>query len=371
MRMIYLATALILLLAGASFAQMDTSQDMGTQGMDMSQVRATVQPGPVVRAGFPASADVFVGQRLVMRIPACAAGLSPMGRAQVIADRLNAAFDSGSSWTNTRVVEANGLWTVQIGDQLIATADPYSAQAFGISTGQLANRWANQTVLAMGGQPQQIFAQLQPVRQQVAGAQQQIGTAPTTGATGTRTVSLYNAGTGSGMGTATVSGPQSSLGTTGGVAVRQYTTEGATVYSFVPTTTGFACPQATRVTGIGVVTVPSSAFSTTGLRTGEQIEPMVSDAERWNTAINSQLTSANMAVGANTKVVPLYMDNTRIGAAQVTGTAQDLASTQAVMMSTEGDMYRFTASSSTTAMSPVSNVALSSVILFPESGAGM
>lgn len=407
MKVVYitLVIGLMVMMTGAAYAQMDQSQapaDQSQAQMNQAQpqastgttcpapaqaqapttFKATVQRGPVVMAGAPASADVFVNGRLAMRIAAPAGGMSTMQRAQIIADRLNAAFAAGESWNDMRVSQVGDNWTVNLGDRVIATADANSACVFGTTPGKLASKWATGTVVAMGGQPSAIAANLMPVPSMVAGSQQQ--TCPPAviswATTPTKSVPLLSAQTGGQLGTVTVAGPQSQLNMVNSVVVYQSSAaDGAQVWTFVPITGTTTTDNLTRVNGIGLTGVPASMVPTTAaVSTGTDMMSAISKSSSgWNSMINSNLSTTNLQItGASTKVVPLYSSGSRqvIGAAQVVGNASDVNNTQAVIAIVNGDNVSFTATSASCtplAGTPPSlnHVVVSSIILMPTSGA--
>ena len=333
------------------------------------QDKATVQPGPSIRAGFPASADVLVNGIFAMRIPAAAGGMSPMERAQAVADRLDQAFASGMTWQDLRVSQFGGLWGVAIGSQLVATADKNSARAFGLPTGQLASRWANQTVIALGGQPQMIASQLKPIPSMVAGARAEI--VPTWTTSQTKTVPLLDSETGNEMGSVMVAGTRTQLNKVNAVIVYASTSDGANVWTFVPVTSrSIMSPM--RVQGVGLVSMPSNLVPMTGWMTGSDVMQMISQSgTRWNSAISSSLISNKLQLQGNTKVVPVYsMDsNMIIGAAQIVGSMQGISQTQAVMLSPSGDMWKLSATAAqmppTGTPTGLTDVVVSSLIMIP------
>ncbi len=382
MRIVHLALTAILLvlLAFPVYAQMDQNQ-MDQDQMDQEAMNATVQQGPRLRPNLPFSADVLVNGTLAMRIPASAGGRTPMERAETIADRLNQSFAQGLTWQDTQVLQRNGLWTVNLGNNLIATADINSARAFNIQTGQLASRWARQSVIAMGGQPQLIAQQLLPIAVAVAGAQEELGAnwsiAPV------RSVPVINIANSERVGNITVAGPQNQVSRVNAVALYAYSADGANVWSFVPTTsatfTGVTVP---RVAGVGVIRVPASLLEMAGgMATGDDAAQAWSQMSptQWNSLINSRFSGWRVATTGSTKVVPLYsltMDQ-MVGAAQVVGDANAVAATQAVVVSEVNGAMSFsatrTAPSAITGQPPIqNNVVVSSLITFTGDGsAGM
>lgn len=346
---------------------------MSTMDQDQQAFMATVQQGPRVRAGLPMSADVFVNGVFALRVPASAGGLTPMQRAEVIANRMNQAFAAGSSWQDTQVLRRDGLWTVNVGNTLIATADINSARAYGIQTGQLASRWARQSVVAMGGQPQMIAQQLQPIATAVAGAQEELGAA--WAISPVRSVPAIDVSTGQTIGNITVAGPQNSLSRVNSTAVFAYDTDSANAYVFVPTTnTSITGVNAPRVMGVGVVRIPAGMIDMTGIRTGSdalQAINVMTPAE-WNADINNQAAAWQVRLNASTKVVPLYSldGNQIIGAAQIVGSAANVARAQAVAASSMNGSMAFSATATApTAISgqpsALNDVLVSAIIVFP------
>ena len=333
------------------------------------QNNATMQPGPSIGPGLPASADVMVDGIFALRVPASAGGMSPMQRAQVVADRLNQAFASGMTWQDLRVSQFGGLWGVAIGDQLVATADRNSARAFGLSPGQLASRWANQTVIALGGNPRMIASQLQPIPSMVAGARAEI--TPTWTTSQTKTVPLLGSQTGNEMGNVMVAGTTAQLNKVNSVIVYQSTSDSAQVWTFVPvTSTSVTSP--TRVQGVGLISVPSSLIPMTGWQTGNDVMQMINQSgTQWNAAISSSLTGNKLQLQGNTKVVPVYSmeSNQIIGAAQIVGSLQGVRQVQSVMVSPSGNIWKFTPTAaqmpSTGTPTGLTDVVISSLIMVP------
>ena len=336
---------------------------------DAQQMSATVQEGPVVRSSFPASADVFVNGLFALRIPAMAGGMSPMQRAQAVASRLNQAFESGLSWESLRVSQFQGLWGVGIDSRLVATADANSARAYRTSPGQLASRWARQTVIAMGGQPQMIASQLQPIPSMVAGERAEI--TPTWTTAQSKTVPLLDSATGNEMGSVMVAGTTAQLNMVDSVIVYQSTSDSANVWAFVPIT-GTAITSPTRVQGVGLLSIPAQLIPMTGWQMGSSLAPMITQSgTRWNAAIGSMLTTNKVQLRGNTKVVPVYSMDTNqiIGAAQVVGSMQGISQTQAVVASSSDNMWKLSATAAqmppTGTPTGLTDVVVSSLIMAP------
>ena len=334
---------------------------------------ATIQAGPVLRNNMPASADVLINGKQAIRIPASAGGLNPLQRAQIIANRLNQAFAAGYSWQNMRVSQLRGQWAVTLDNQEIATADIASAQMMGVSPEQLASQWATSTVVALGGQPQAIAMQIQPGGgpvQAVAGSQQQLGNI-TWCTQNTKSVQLLSSSTGNQLGFVTVAGTKNALGQTNSVVVYQKTCGQATVWTFVPIAGTALCGGLSRVPGVGLVSVPTSLVPTSGYTMGDQVVSMTNSmASQWNSTINSSLMQCGLQTNAATKIMPLYSSDAQkvVGAAQIVGNASDVQQTQSVMITSSGDLLKFTASpSQCTPMSGQSqtlqNVVISSIIM--------
>lgn len=369
----------LLLISGAVYAQMDQDQNQA-QTNAATSFNATVQQGPVLMRGQPASADVFVNGRLAMRIGASAAGMTPMQRAQVIADRLNQQFAAGVNWNDMRVAQINHEWAVTLGNNLVATATTGDARSMGTSTGSLASRWANQTVVALGGQPSMIAAQLRPSL--VAGAQQQTGMPGTVGAgpggawsvTPWKQVPMINGSTGAQIGMATVGGPQIDLNRVKAVAVYQSTSGSNTVWSFVPISSTSVTGTVRRVNQVGLVRLPEGMLplATASTMSSTDVTNMVTqNSAQWNSMINSNLSNNNLGLTASTSVVPLYdLENKRVvGAAQVVGTAAGIGQAQAVAAWVSDGEMRFNATQSTPdqimGMPPTLNDVVVSAIILP------
>ena len=333
------------------------------------QNNATVQAGPSIRAGYGPSADVFVNGLFAIRIPASAGGMSPMQRAQAVADRLNRAFANGMTWQDMRVGQFEGLWGVGIGDQLVATADRNSARAFELSPGDLASRWANQTVIALGGNPQMIASQLQPVPSMVAGARAEI--TPTWTTANTKTVPLLDSESGNEIGTVMVAGTTSQLNKVNSVIAYHHTSEGAEVWTFVPIT-GTSTTSPTRVQGVGLTSIPSNLIPMTGWMMGNDVTNAITDSgTKWNAAISSSLITNKLQLQGNTKIVPMYsMDSNQIiGAAQIVGSMQGVGQTSSVVASPSGSMWKLAATSAqvppTGTPTGLTDVVVSSLIMVP------
>ncbi|MHB1001806.1 MAG: hypothetical protein ACYC27_21410 [Armatimonadota bacterium] len=370
MKLIKIVLVLMLILTSAVMVSAQMSGDINQQNSG-----ATVQMGPVMQTGMLPSADIFVGQRLAMRIASSAGGFTPMERANIIAGRINNAFAAGLSWEDMRVSEMpNGTWTVAIGDRPIATADSQSARAMGISTARLANRWARQTVIALGGEPILVASQIDPVQVRVAGARQELGalrwsTSPT------KTVPLFRTADNTQLGNVMVAGPSANLDRVAAVAVYQYMTNDAMVWTFVPVATTGVTNQTRRILNVGLVSIPSGLLPMTGMQTGADITTILSQpGVPWNNRINTAFPEQRLRTVGASKIVPLYsMESGQIiGAAQVVGMSQAIAQTQSVVISTSGDMMQLSATSAagpfTAEPEALNNVVVSSLITFPASG---
>jgi hypothetical protein len=366
--------------SGSSSQQSVQSQTSGGQDKTMCQPsmkisKATVRRGPIVQAGQPRSADVYVDGKFAMRIPASADGRSPAQRANIIADRLNGAFASGMSWKDTRVAMVNKDWTVGLGNTVIATADSTSACMSGLSTSQLANRWARRTVVALGGKPRMIAAQLNPVRMKVAGSKQQIGSTSIWSTASTKSVPLINASDGTEMGTATIAGMQRNLKMANDVMVYKESVGDATVWSFVATTQPASCGPVTRVPGVGLVGVPSAVIPSSGYMMGSGVSQSIEQmSSQWNNSINSSLRQQSIQARGATKIVPLYSTGSQqvIGAAQIVGSRDAVVEANQVYASTSGDTIMFSTSATTPANAAtcppegLSNVVISSIVMIPQ-----
>jgi len=296
-----------------------------------------------------------------------------MQRADMIADRLRAAFTSGAQWQETQVLGRNGLWTVNIGDRLIATADVNSARAFGMQTGQLAGRWARQAVVAMGGNPQTIARQLMPIATAVAGAQQELGgnwmTAPV------KSVPALDVSSGETMGNVTVAGSQDSLSKVSAVAVYAYATDSANAYVFTPSSRASVSDVTVpRVMGVGVVRIPADLIDMTNIDMGDAAVQAFNESPpaEWNAEINSRLASWQIQLTASTKVVPLYSLDMRhvVGAVQIVGDANSIGQAQTIVASNVNSSIQFGATSMpwndiSGRPTMLDGVVVSAIIVFP------
>ena len=343
-----LMTALLLMLATACFAQMQ------------QPIRSSVQLGPVLRAGLPASTDVFVDGRFAMRIPTSAGGMSPMQRAQSIADRIDRVFAQGMSWESMRVSRVSGLWAVTADGMIVATADVNSARAFRMQTSALASRWARQTVVAMGGNPQMIAMQLQPISARVAGAREELATLNWM-VSPAKSVPLLSAVDGSQIGNVMVGGSSSRLNMANAVVVYESSADNTTIRTFVPISSTSISDPLMRVQGVGLVGIPSDMISVSGMMAGDEVMMAVTQmSSQWNNLVNSNLAQNSLQVSGNTKVVPLYSMNVSrvIGAAQIVGNSSAISNAQAVVLSSSDNMLMFGAISS-----PVSSISAQSAML--------
>lgn len=371
-------SAMIVLLLG--FLVMPTVAQMNQGQM---QPDATVQPGPQLRPGLPFSADVFVNGRFALRVPASAGGLSPMQRARRIADRLNQSFAEGASWQDARVARANGEWSVMLNNRIIATADVNSARAYRVSTGQLAARWARQSVVAMGGQPQLIAQQIMPAEVAVAGEQQEIGEPPTTppggpgaltwAATPTKTVPLLDAATGNEIGAVTIAGQRSSLNVADAVVMYTEPADSGTGYIMVPITGTSTTGTLTRANGVGIVGIPASLVQMDRIVTGADIPELTRERlTAVGNTIGNRLRDANLAVAAGTTVVPLYSTDTDevVGAAYVVGNASQIGRVRTVLVTMDDDVATFRSVAVTPPFTgtpdTLGNVVVSGVVVWTE-----
>jgi len=380
MRIVHIALVVCLLLAVASASMAATGQ---------RNIKVNARLGPTLASQANPSAYVLVNGKRVMHIPAQAGGFTPMQRATTIAGRLKSAFGAGYSWANMRIMQVCGLWCVAIDGRMIATADYNSACVFRTSTGMLASKWARQTVVALGGKPKMIASRLIPARQKVAGAKMQTGVCPPKEApcppgtitwmtSPTKTALLINAATGDEMGSVVVAGSQGQLNLVNAVAVYASLSCDQNIYSFVPITSASMSSQPVRVQGVGLVSIPSSMVSMSGMLTGDDAASKVTEfASKWNSMINANMKSCDIRLlNGTAKVVPLYSTdmNQIVGAAQVMGSASAIANVKAVLVSTSDDMLNFRATS--TACTPLGgspqildNVVISSIIVVPCPGA--
>jgi len=163
------------------------------------------------------------------------------------------------------------------------------------------------------------------------------------------------------------------------VAVYSASSSDQIVYTFVPITSASMTSHPTRVQGVGLVSVPASMVSMSGMLTGDEATSKINSMlSRWNNMINSKMTSCDVRLlNGSTKVVPLYATgmNMVIGAAQVAGAACDIANAKTVFVSMSEDMLMFTASS--TSCVPLGgepqmldNVLISSIIVIPSGAEG-
>lgn len=386
-----LVLSLVLILACACLAQASTAsssssnqQSIQTQSQSKAAQpaakisHATVRTGPALQAGQPRSADVYVDGKFAMRIAASAGGKSPAQRARIIADRLNAAFASGSSWKETKVASINGNYTVNLGNTVIATADSQSACMMGLSTAKLASKWARQTVVAMGGKPRMIASNFSAVRAKVAGSQQQIGMSSAWSTASTKSVPLISASDNSNLGMATIAGSSKNLNMANAVMVYKSTQNDATVWTFVPTAQATSQGSLTRVPGVGLIGLSSSVIPNTGYMTGSGVSQSIGQmSSQWNSSINSYMGQQKLMAQGATKVVPIYsVDNQMvIGAAQVIGSRSSVNQASQIYASTSGDMTNFVTSATTpttAATCPpegLKDVMISSIIMLPQAAA--
>lgn len=360
MKIVCLSITICLLIATVcmSFGQNDPN----------TQMKATVQPGPVMRTGVPASADVFVGSRLAIRVAAPAGGMTPLQRAQIIANRLNSAFTEGFTWQDTRVSQVGRNWTMGIGGRMIATADTRSARLMGVSPARLASNWGSNTVVALGGMPSMIASQLTPVTTAVAGSREEL--AVSWASTPTKDVPVLNASTGENLGTVMIGGPSRSIGAVNSVVLYEVTQGNMVVRTYVPIP-GTTTDKIARVPGVGIVGISVGMLPMSDLKMGSDTEAMVTkDASQWNGMINSTLSQNNVALRANSKVVPLYSTDQKqvIGAVQIVGSTQQITGTQRVDTTSSDTMLRFMAMGGPDNTTTMGQVVVSALIYMPTTG---
>ena len=369
MRIVHIALVICLLLAvvGAS-----------TTALGQQNINVAVKRASPLACGLPYSAYVFVNGTRAMHIPASASGMVPLKRAEIVAGRLKSAFASGMAWESMRVAYVNRNWVVAAKDTMIITADKNSACAFRTSEGGLASRWAKQTVVALGGNPKLIAAQLRPVKQMVAGAIQEKGVCPPKAIkwinSPTKTVMLIDADSGEEIGSVMVAGEQTQLNMVNAVAVYTMASSDQVIYSFVPITSASMSSQPMRVQGVGLVSIPANMVSMQGILTGDQAASRITSMlSQWNRAINAKFMNCDVRLlNGTSKVVPLYSAdmNAIVGAAQVVGSASAIANTKSVFVSSSDDMLAFLASSTSCvpvggAPEMLNNVLVSSIIVVP------
>lgn len=96
-------------------------------------------------------AEVQLGGRPVIRIGASGGGLSPMERANSVAERLASLLAAGTTPEEVNFAQVNGVWAVLAGDQVIVTVDESAARARDSEPKDLAFTWASNIRLALGG----------------------------------------------------------------------------------------------------------------------------------------------------------------------------------------------------------------------------
>ncbi len=97
--------------------------------------------------------EVFIRGRVVMRIGSPGGGLSPMARANTVAERLTSLISSGARPGQVNFKQVDGLWAVTARDQVVVTVDERAAQVRGSEPKDLAFTWAGNIRVALGGEP--------------------------------------------------------------------------------------------------------------------------------------------------------------------------------------------------------------------------
>ena len=187
LRAVLLAGVLVgvsLLVAADLLAQQETPAAQPTVTS-----RATAVEGQTV-------GEVLVGETVVLRITAPAAGLTPVERADIVASRLSSLLSSGHTWRNLHAGTRDGQAVLLMGDNLLVTADEGEARRNTTTPRQLASTWER----SMQGALQGVTVAA------VAGTQEQW---PTWTKPSTKIVPIVSAGTpGIRLGFAQVSGPE-------------------------------------------------------------------------------------------------------------------------------------------------------------------
>jgi len=151
--------------------------------------------------------EVLVDGQVVFRLRSAAEGFSAAERAAQVADRLTAALVAGVRPAEVHVTTLGGAAVVMARDLTIITADRREAEANGISPQALANAWAGNLRVALGGE------RLLPA--QVAGSREAVDW---TGQAN-KVVPILSVGTpGVSIGAARVSGPERQVSETKAVA---------------------------------------------------------------------------------------------------------------------------------------------------------
>jgi len=132
---IALPTAVLLLAAGIVWAAVATARQATVEGKDFG--------------------EVLIDDRVVMRFQVAAGGYSPLERAQVASERLNAVLQESSDWRQFSMEPVSGLQAIYAGEQLIATVTAEDAAAADTTVLALASEWRDNIIRALGGEPPQ------------------------------------------------------------------------------------------------------------------------------------------------------------------------------------------------------------------------
>lgn len=118
------------------------------QGETVPVWRAKVE----TRLGANGAGEVFVNNRLVLRIRTSSAGLSPVRRAEIAAERLGSAIAAGLSSGEVVADTATDRLNPRLkgAGQLLASADKTEAKAAGVSPVSLVRGWAGALRAALG-----------------------------------------------------------------------------------------------------------------------------------------------------------------------------------------------------------------------------
>jgi hypothetical protein len=98
-------------------------------------------------------AEVDLLGQVVVRIGASFGGLTPLGRARTVADRLTDLVTRGTQPRMVHITRVNGTWAVVAGDQVVVTVDDGTAVARSAKPKDLAFVWANNIRAALGETP--------------------------------------------------------------------------------------------------------------------------------------------------------------------------------------------------------------------------
>jgi len=152
--------------------------------------------------------EVWINDKVVVRLQQAAGGLSPFQRAEKVAQRIKDAVAGGKAAEDFHAGSADGYAAVLAGNDLVITADRFHAQLNGVEPASLADTWAGQIRGALSGSSGAP-----------TGESEVSGWSYREEDYGDKWVPILSAGDGIHIGAARVAGPKTNLADVQGVAL--------------------------------------------------------------------------------------------------------------------------------------------------------